>query len=118
MEEESQEPVITINVDKDLYEVGDTVSVTGKVLSRELISERSQVEKWEEQGKDDHFRPKVGTHVDYTNYALNFVKVKIPYPITLHSHQNSAYKTTTLDGGIPTGGCGPSSGSECVGTGS
>ena len=118
MEEESQEPVITINVDKDLYEVGDTVSVTGKVLSRELISERSQVEKWEEQGKDDHFRPKVGTHVDYTNYALNFVKVKIPYPVTLYSSQNSAYTTTTLDGSLPSGGCGPSSGNECVGTGS
>jgi len=116
--EDSQEPAITINVDKDLYEVGDTVTVTGKVLSKELISARSEVEKWEEQGKDDHFRPKVGTHVDYTNYALNFVKVKIPYPITLSTSQNSEYTTTTLDGGIPTGGCGPSSGSECVGSGS
>jgi len=118
MVEDSQEPAITISVDKDLYEVGDTVTVTGKVLSRELISARSEVAKWEEQGKDDHFRPKVGTHVDYTNYALNFVKVKIPYPVTLYASQNSEYTTTTLDGSIPSGGCGASSGIECVGTGS
>jgi len=118
VKEGSQEPPITISVDKDLYEVGDTVKVTGKVVQRELTSARSEVEKWEEQGKDDHYRPKEGTHVDYTNYALNFVKVKIPYPISLSTHQNSAFSTTTLDGGIPSGGCGPSSGVECVGTGS
>jgi len=118
MEEESQEPPITISVDKDLYEVGDTVVVSGKVLPRELVSARSEVEKWEEQGKDDHYRPKEGTHVDYTNYALNFVKVKIPYPVTLNTAPQSEFRTTTLDGSIPTGGCGSSSGSECIGTGS
>jgi len=116
--EEDVGEMITVNVDKELYEVGDTLVISGKVLSKDLTSARSEVAQWEEQGKDDHYRPKVGTHVDYTNYGINFVTVKIPYPIALSASQNSAYKTTTLDGGIPTGGCGPSGGTECQGAGS
>ena len=115
---EIEEPPIVITLDKDVYEVGDEVKVTGKVLPRELISARSEVAKYEEQGKDDHYRPKEGTHVDYTNYALNFVKIKIPYPITLYADPQSEYRTTTVDGSIPSGGCGPSKGVECQGGGS
>ena len=118
MSEEIQEPPITINLDSDLYEIGDTILITGKVLPRELISARSEVSKYEEVGKDDHYRPKVGTHVDYTNYALNFVQIKIPYPITLHANPQSEFRTTTVDGSIPTGSCGPSKGVECQGAGS
>ena len=68
-EELKQEP-ITISVDKELYEIGDTIIITGKVLPREMTSARSEVSKYDEQGKDDHYRPKVGTHVDYTNLSL------------------------------------------------
>jgi len=117
MAEELEQEPITINVDQELYEVGDTVVITGKVLPRELISARSEVSKYDEQGKDDHYRPKVGTHVDYTNYGLNFVKVTIPYPITLNVDPQSEFRTTTSDGSIPSGGCGPSGGVECQGAG-
>ena len=116
--EEILEPPVVITTDKELYEVGDTVVVTGKVIHRQLISERSEVSKYDEQGKDEFYRPKVGTHVDYTNYALNFVKVNIPYPITLYADPQAEYRTTTIDGSIPGGGCGPSSGVECHGAGS
>ena len=114
--EDVQEP-ITITVDQDLYEVGDTVVVSGKVLPRELVSARSEVSKYDEVGKDDHYRPKEGTHVDYTNYGLNFVKVTIPHPIVLQIDPQSEYRTTTVDGSIPGGGCGPSAGVECQGAG-
>jgi len=112
-----EEPII-LTVDKDVYEIGDTILVTGKVVQRELISARSEVSKMEEQGQDDHYRPKEGTHVDYTNYALNFVKIKIPHPIVLYSNSQSEYRTTTVDGSLPSGGCGPSGGTECQGAGS
>ena len=115
---EEELDVITFNLDKDLYEIGDTVTITGKVIHRDLVTARSEVAKYEEVGKDDHYRPKVGTHVDYTNYALNFVKVHIPYPITLNADPQSEYRTTTIDGVVPSGGCGPSSGTECQGAGS
>jgi len=114
---ELEEP-ITVNVDQDLYEVGDTVLITGKVLPRDLISARSEVSKYEEMGKDDHYRPKEGTHVDYTNYGLNFVKVTIPYPVLLTANSQSEFRTTTTDGSIPLGTCGASAGVECQGKGS
>ena len=116
--EETEEPPISIKVDKDLYEVGDTILVSGKVLPRELISARSEVSKMDEQGQDEFYRPKEGTHVDYTNYALNYVLVNIPYPITLYASAQSEYVTGTIDGSIPSGGCGPSGGVECQGAGS
>ena len=103
-EEESQTP-LTIELEKDLYYVGEKLNIKGNVILKDsrMITDSSLGTTGQEQAGSSYT-------TNYAQAAQNYVEVSIPYPKSMILTKSAAWKTTPSEGENYTGGGGSGSG--------
>ena len=100
-------PPLTLNLEKDVYYVGEKLEINGKVIPISAITK--------EQSSSGNTATAMETHTNYSQAIMNYVEVSIPYPKYMSIVKSSNYKTTPNENENYTGGGGSGGGGTTQG---
>ena len=98
---------LTLNLEKDVYYVGEKLEINGKVIPISAITK--------EQSSSGNTATAMETHTNYSQAIMNYVEVSIPYPKYMSIVKSSNYKTTPNENENYTGGGGTGGGGTTQG---
>ena len=102
-----EELPLTLNLEKDVYYVGEKLEIIGKVIPKSATTV--------EQSSTGNTATAIETHTNYSQAALNYVEISIPYPKFMTVVKSSNYQTTPNENENYTGGGGTGGGGTTQG---
>ena len=105
--ETETKPPLVLNFEKDVYNVGEKLVITGNVI---LKNPTSLTSTYADRSSDSQTSDGHSYSTNYAQAAMNYVEVSIPYPKSMTIAKNSNYQTTPNENENYTGGGGSGEG--------
>ncbi len=105
LSQDESEPPLVLEIEKDVYYVGEKLIINGKVIPKDVTTLTSTSANPSAQTQGGH-----SYSTNYAQAAMNYVEVSIPYPTSMSIVKSSNYKTIPDEGENYTGGGGTGSG--------
>ena len=102
---EETKPPLVLNLEKDVYYVGEKLNITGNVIVKDPRSLTSTSANPSGQTQGGH-----SYSTNYAQAAMNYVEISIPYPKSMAIVKSSNYQTVPDDDENYTGGGGSGGG--------